>query len=98
MIVHPGHPVSPGYSQAGNPTFAKARLDWTRAWQPAPLRGIVAAVSKRLQSSPTAPRRAAGTAAVSAGASESSCWVANFNNGNCNNQHVDNNNYVRLVR
>ena len=25
-------------------------------------------------------------------------WVANFNNGNCNHNHVTNNNYVRVVR
>ncbi len=30
--------------------------------------------------------------------SASNAWVVNFNNGNCNNNHINNKNYVRAVR
>ena len=71
MIVHPGHPATAGYSQAGNPT--RCSMGWIG------------------RGSAQAERKCRGKSAGRA-------WNVNFNNGNCNHNDVDNNNYVRAVR
>ena len=82
MIVHPGHPIVSGYSQAGNPT-PSAEKDWTWVCSPAPLWGTIEALCL-LDSIATHKGSGLRHDRKRRGHSASSAWVVNFNNGNCN--------------